>query len=618
MYNFVEQNINMQNIIVQLNENGDFIMILAAIVTVFLWISAVIKCIIRMIRFIIRFIMRKKLKKAQNEALIGFTNQDLKKALKYYVSTKGQDIDPCIESEDYVRNSFISRNLIDLFTENIFKSSEMRYFIILADSGMGKTTFLLKLFSTYCKKIFRKYDIYLIPLSLESSIKFIKEIKNKSNTILLLDAFDEDQYAMKNYDERLKAICNETELFYKVIMTCRTQFFPDSNSEPKYTGKLQIGVGNKRVEFAKYYISPFDNQEIDEYLKNKYKHFLKKDKIDRARKIIATCPNLMIRPMLLSYIDDLLENKEKNYKYTYEVYRELVFKWINRESVDNDTLYDFSDKVAEYMYMNKTTYISQNQIEGLCNQYNIQLRNIEAKSRSLLNRNAIGDYKFAHKSILEYLLAQKAFEDLEFRKTIILNESRGYEMTKMFLKEMNVAYIQKFLGDKFPDLGYKCFSFFQLSNINLSKIEMAYCNFEGSNLSNANLSKADLNRANLIRTDLSKANLVDANLIEARLNDANLVGADLSGADLVEAKLSGADLSEAKLSGADLSGADLVEAKLSGADLSGADLEGSIWLKSDIPKVLVQLKKAKFTYITTTVKDIQRKRYRREFFPNEE
>ena len=194
---------------------------------------------------------------------------------------------------------------------------------------------------------------------------------------------------------------------------------------------------------------------------------------------------------------------------------------------------------------------------------------------------------------MEYLLAQKAFEDLEFRKTIILNESRGYEMTKMFLKEMNVAYIQKFLGDKFPDLGYKCFSFFQLSNINLSKIEMAYCNFEGSNLSNANLSKADLNRANLIRTDLSKANLVDANLIEARLNDANLVGADLSGADLVEAKLSG-------------------------ADLSGADLEGSIWLKSDIPKVLVQLKKAKFTYITTTVKDIQRKRYRREFFPNEE
>ena len=149
MYNFVEQNINMQNIIVQLNENGDFIMILAAIVTVFLWISAVIKCIIRMIRFIIRFIMRKKLKKAQNEALIGFTNQDLKKALKYYVSTKGQDIDPCIESEDYVRNSFISRNLIDLFTENIFKSSEMRYFIILADSGMGKTTFLLKLFFSY-------------------------------------------------------------------------------------------------------------------------------------------------------------------------------------------------------------------------------------------------------------------------------------------------------------------------------------------------------------------------------------------------------------------------------------------------------------------------------------
>ena len=65
-------------------------------------------------------------------------------------------------------------------------------------------------------------------------------------TILLLDGFDEDKYAVEDYVNRLIEICNETELFYKVIITCRTQFFSDSDSEPKYVGgKIKFGIGKK-------------------------------------------------------------------------------------------------------------------------------------------------------------------------------------------------------------------------------------------------------------------------------------------------------------------------------------------------------------------------------------
>jgi len=279
-----------------------------------------------------------------------------KESMKYYIFTKGQDIDPCTEE------NCIDASLIKLFTKKIFKNSDKQYFIILADSGMGKTTFLLKLFFIYYKKIFKKYNIVIVYLGHENLITYIKDIKDKPNTILLLDAFDEDKYAIEDYNERLKAICNETELFYKVIITCRTQFFPNSNSEPKYTGKLKFGTGNKRIEFVKYYISPFDDQEIDKYLKKKYNRFFKKNKIKRAKALIARCYNLMIRPMLLSYIDDLLEDKKRQYEYTYEIYSQLVYKWIDRDSInDNNELYNFSDKVAEYMYINKTVYISQHQ-----------------------------------------------------------------------------------------------------------------------------------------------------------------------------------------------------------------------------------------------------------------
>lgn len=149
---------------------------------------------------------------------------------------------------------------------------------------MGKTTFLLRLFFDYYKKIYKKYDIVFIPLNSKKSIELIKNVKNKSKTVLLLDGFDEDNYAMKNYKDRLNEICNETELFKKIIMTCRTQFFPDNDSEPSYIDKIKFGTGNKTVEFVKYYISPFNDEEIDRYLKKKYNRLFEKNKIEQSKK----------------------------------------------------------------------------------------------------------------------------------------------------------------------------------------------------------------------------------------------------------------------------------------------------------------------------------------------
>lgn len=71
----------------------------------------------------------------------GFDKQT-KQSMKYYVPTRGIDIDPC-DKEDIDENSGFE--LIPFFMR-VFKNTDSQYFIILADSGMGKTTFLLKLF----------------------------------------------------------------------------------------------------------------------------------------------------------------------------------------------------------------------------------------------------------------------------------------------------------------------------------------------------------------------------------------------------------------------------------------------------------------------------------------
>ena len=486
------------------------------------------------IRGLIEGVIKLKLKRNPYKYLNLVVNKQTKRSMKYYIPTRVQEVDPC----DDACTTDSSKKIIPYFINEVFKNSDTQYFVILADSGMGKTTFLLKLFYEYYRRLLKKYDIVFIPLLFDSSLEWIKEIQNKPNTILLLDGLDEDTEAIKDYNKRLRDICRETELFYKVIISCRTQFFPDSDSEPRYTNRIRFGVGNKSVEFIKYYISFFNEREINIYLSKKYNPILERNKIKRSKKIIRNCPELMIRPMLLAYIDDLIDDKEKEYNYVYEIYDQLVNNWIARELIDNETLYRFSEKTAEYMYFNKTVYIKVSEIQKNCEEYGIQLSDLEAKSRSLLNRNANGIYKFAHKSILEFILAKKAIKDAQFRKVIVLNGFAGYDMLKLFLGEMSVSYVKKILEINNDILENRVFDFLLLSEIDFSNTKIINCCFEG-----CNLSKAVFRGVNFGQTSLK-----DGNLREADLFNANLKGIDLRGTNLVRANLQEADLRGAKLS----------------------------------------------------------------------
>lgn len=520
-----------------------------------------------------------RLKNKHNRLICFNLDKQTRQSLKYYVSVRGSDVDPC-EQVNIANNSGFE--LIPFFMK-AFKNSESQYFIILADSGMGKTTFLLKLFFKYKRKIFKKYKIILIPLPSSQAFEEIRKIKNKPRTILLLDGFDDDGEALKNCAGRLKEICDETELFFKVVITCRTQFFSDKESEPQITGKIRFGVGKKNIEFKKYYILPFFEFEIISYLKKKYNPFFKKEKYEQALNLIFRCYQLVMRPMLLSYIDDLLQDNEKEYYNVYEMYEILVNKWIEREALNNNNLlYEFSDKLAEYMYVRNKIYIKPNEITNLCKKYDIKLQSLEATSRSLLNRNANGDYKFAHKSILEFFLAKNASNNFQFRKIIAKNGYEGYEMLKLFLKEMDQEYIYKLIRDELRGLNDISFEYFQLSDIKLYGMSIIDCNFTGCNLQRAELAGARLTYANLRQADLMNANLLGANLREANLEQAKLSGAKLKLTYLQSADFSNADLSKADLRRAYMRDANLIGANLEKADLSGADLRQANLLLSKL------------------------------------
>jgi len=112
----------------------------------------------------------------------------------------------------------------------------------------------------------------------------------------------------------------------------------------------------------------------------------------------------------------------------------------------------------------------------------------------------------------------------------------------------------------------------ELSEANLSGMDLIDANLSEADLRGTDLSDANLLSVNLHRVNLAGANIFDANLGGADLSEANLSGVDLSGANLSDANLCMANLNEANLNRANLFEAQLVSAFLSGAALISADL----------------------------------------------
>ncbi|MEZ4714393.1 MAG: toll/interleukin-1 receptor domain-containing protein [Caldilineaceae bacterium] len=89
-----------------------------------------------------------------------------------------------------------------------------------------------------------------------------------------------------------------------------------------------------------------------------------------------------------------------------------------------------------------------------------------------------------------------------------------------------------------------------LSEANLSDMDLGWVNFSVTDLRRSNLGGSLLTKADLTLAVLSEANLKDAILENADISTTVLNGADLSGADLSNAKFAFVDLSDVRLDGA--------------------------------------------------------------------
>ena len=339
--------------------------------------------------------------------------------VKFYVDPQSQEINPADSAdEDFnVSRQSTFEKLNDFFDSTNLTNPGNNVMFILSDAGMGKTSLLgmLKLMElTFFWP--RKYNCELLKLG-ENTLEEVKTIDEKRKTILLLDALDEDKTALGRVNQRLTEILDVIKSFHKVIITCRTQFFPALESP----GKIEVS-GYKC--YAKY-LSFFDNKKVDEYLSKRFSKkillFKRKDKrkINTAKKIIEKMGPLRCRPMLLAHIEEFMANEDKltGGMDEYDVYDTLLDNWLARQEIKSrkpkNELLKACLLLAVEMQKKQVREISRQDLRRLVASFpGIEhVETIDVEGRSLLNKNSDGDFRFSHYSIQEFLVVKCIMEN---------------------------------------------------------------------------------------------------------------------------------------------------------------------------------------------------------------
>jgi len=387
-----------------------------------------------------------------------FTLQEVEQSTRYFVPSQFQSLSPSVEDEPGQTAVAAARQRLIpwMLTQALAPGkNDQRFYIVLGETGIGKTTLMINLFLQYQRQLLpwrRPYDIKLLPLGDQRTLDTVREWDNKKHTILLLDAFDEDPEAAHDYRQRLSSIVEAARDYREVIISCRTHFFPNEEEEPGETGILRFGGEKGTHKFTKIYLSPFNDRDVKQYIRRIYPWW-RFGKRKAARRTVELSPNLMFRPMLLSRIDDLVGRGEKLH-YATDIYEAMVDRWIVREA-ERQTgvrtkqdfaakLRAFSNELAVTLYRRHSNQgalsIPHAELATFAEERGIELDEIDVRSRSLLNRNARGDYKFAHKSILEYLIARRAMTDATFASTIDFD---GLDVAARFCGELAVLRAPK-------------------------------------------------------------------------------------------------------------------------------------------------------------------------------
>ncbi len=366
------------------------------------------------------FYLRRNKQKELNKINDNILYSDPLDLAKVYIEPFCQEVNPADRHDEdfFITKEPLFKKISEFLKLPCFQQGNNQLFI-LSDAGMGKTSSLVMIKLLELSSFWPKqYSCFLEKLNPDTLINLSK-IDNKRHTILLLDSLDEDPSAYERVKDRLLELLTATKSFYKVIITCRTQFFPEIELDPlEIPGRIKVGP----FICPSKYLSIFDDKQVVAYLLKRFpKKFLwdvNLKKREKANGIISCMGSLRCRPMLLSFIEDLVDSPQLNYKYSqagtitdeYLLYNYLVINWLLREQAKTGLeaymLLSVCSRLAFEMQSRRLVKISLKEMEQLIEKFESieNIKKLDITGRSLLNRNSDGDYRFSHYSIQEFLV----------------------------------------------------------------------------------------------------------------------------------------------------------------------------------------------------------------------
>lgn len=387
----------------------------------------------------------------------------MRQATRCYIPTQYQNASPARQDEPGFTHQYVARNpLIPFFIQTAFqeKKDSERFYLILADSGMGKTTFMVNLYLRYHSFFnrHRQRKMRLFRFSHPDTMTQVAAIKYEEakGTILLLDALDEDPFIVSKdpdmtdaqaFQKRLDDIIEATRNFAEVVMTCRTQYFPGQEDDP-YELKVKRPDERGFYTLNKLYLSPFTLDEVKQYLRKKYSYlpFVRRRKKERALQVVGQAKHLVMRPMMLSYID-LLVGNTRSFDSDYAIYETLIEEWLKREADKRkyreadrkdfiENLRQVSEQTALTLWQvrqaENRAHLTKDEAVAISEKNNIPLRPEEVTGQSLLTCDGAGNWKFAHKSIWEFFLAKRMLSGASFAQDF---HFAGMDMARRFVED---------------------------------------------------------------------------------------------------------------------------------------------------------------------------------------
>jgi hypothetical protein len=443
---------------------------------------------------------------------------------RFYVEPNCQHHNPADHLEDKEPRSAIKSPVfktISDFLEGDYAITDggRNQMFILSDAGMGKTSLLVMLKLTQLTRFWpQQQHCELLKLGADT-LPRVQALPAPGSTVLLLDALDEDPTAWGKIEQRLLEILTHTSKFRRVIISCRTQFFPETAADTfSNPGRVKLGG----FVCPMIFLSLFDHAQVEEYLDKRYPDswmhwFQANTKREQARRLVEKMNDLRCRPMLLAHIEDLVKSTISDWT-EYGVYAALVQAWLDREErklrqqkrddVTAKALYSACLLIARYMQRKRLRFLSEDDLQGLIHDLIEprpeleQIRQIKFGGRSLLNRNANGDYRFSHFSIQEFLVAQTL---------LLAAANKAHVVVPKFASEKVIRFVLDGRAKDCPDKPM-VLRRLNLARFDLKGLDLRDCDFSDSDLSGADLSSARLDHAVLRNTRLTGANLAGVSL----------------------------------------------------------------------------------------------------------